>query len=103
MFKSKTKKEEVQLEANTLSGLGVSVANNEQESNSSFEQSNAPVANYSSSAFSIVYLNNVWVVVEIPIDPVTKQTSNWILHGEDGSKMGAQERFKINVAKKLFN
>ncbi len=103
MFKSKSKKEEVQLEANTLSGLGVSFANDEQTSNVSLEQTSASVANFSSAAFSIIYLNNAWVVAEIPIDPLTKQTGNWILHGEDGTKMGAQERFKINVAKKLFN
>lgn len=65
----------------------------------------APVSvqqTFTSSAFSIVKDGNSWLVVEIPIDPVTKTTGTWIVHAEDGTKMGAQQRFKIVVAQRLM-
>ncbi len=59
-------------------------------------------ANFVTSAFSIVQDGNKWVVVEIPLDPQNQLTGEWIVHPEDGTKMGAQERMKICVARKLF-
>lgn len=57
---------------------------------------------FTTTAFSIVQLNGQWFVAEIEIDPVTKQTGSWNLVQEDGSKLAALERFKINVANKLM-
>lgn len=59
-------------------------------------------ANFTTSAFSIVKDENKWVVVEVPLDPENQLTGEWIVHPEDGTKMGAQERMKICVARKLF-
>lgn len=80
------------------------VDNNEASRNENPQDSvgESPTFNFTTAAFSIVKNGNSWVTVEIPLDPVTQQTGEWIIHSEDGSKMAAQERFKINVAKKLF-
>lgn len=61
-----------------------------------------PAVNFTTTAYSIVNINGSWFVAEIPIDPVTKTTGEWNLVQEDGSKMAALERFKINVAEKLI-
>lgn len=62
----------------------------------------AQSVNFTTSAFSIVKDGNAWFVVEIPLDPENELTGEWIIHPEDGTKMGAQERMKICVARKLF-
>lgn len=59
-------------------------------------------AKFTTTAFSIVNLNGQWYVAEIKIDPVNKLTGEWKLIQEDGSKLSAIERFKINVGEALM-
>lgn len=57
---------------------------------------------FTTTAYSIVRLDNQWYVAEIEIDPSNKLTGQWKLISEDGSKNAAIERFKINVAETLM-
>ena len=95
MFKSSSQKQQNRQQATTESQNQVAESPQDLVGES-------PTFNFTTAAFSIVKNGNSWVTVEIPLDPVTQQTGEWIIHSEDGSKMAAQERFKINVAKKLF-
>lgn len=85
-----------------LVGAGISVSAHAGNSTVSVEVPKQESVNFSTSAFSVVHLGGAWVVVEIPIDPVTRKTGEWKVVQEDGTKMGAQERFKISEAMKLF-
>jgi hypothetical protein len=58
--------------------------------------------NFTGIAYSLIEKQGNWFVVEIPIDPVTMKTGDWKIINEDGSKMAAIERFKINVATTLL-
>ena len=57
-----------------------------------------PTTSFTTVAFSVLKLGNEWVVAEIPVDPVTKETGEWKIHKEDGSKMSCISKFKILVA-----
>lgn len=92
----------VEISQDMLANAGITIAAHETE-NTTTNSTQNDVVNFSTSAFSIVQLpNKGWCVVEIAIDPLTNNTGSWTVISEDGTKMGAQERFKISVAKKLF-
>lgn len=58
---------------------------------------------YPTVAFSVARLSTgEWVMVEVPINPDTKQAGEFKIHKEDGSKIGAIERFKIEFANFLL-
>lgn len=95
----------VEISQDMLANAGITIAAHETENTNTTvnDTTENDVVNFSTSAFSIVQLpNKGWCVVEIAIDPLTNNTGNWTVISEDGTKMGAQERFKISVAKKLF-
>lgn len=62
----------------------------------------AEVNNNLTKAFSIVQIDGHWMVLELEVNPETKQVGEWKLIPEDGSKSSAIERFKINVAETLM-
>ena len=78
------------------------VLNENNTGNNTVTITNAQTVNFTTTAYSIANIDNSWVLVEIPIDPVTKQAGDWKLTREDGSKASIVERFKINVARTLL-